>query len=140
MSLYHHSMIFTTCVYLFRCEAFNRIIRNYNVHGNRQASSRDIAVKFSSIEHLRYLSDGGLVSGSRYMYTGLAKTIIQFFLSFVRCGEGLCHLFHTDVVQNFVHGTSMREIHGDKSIYQPGTLRKVIHFRVNSTSSNELLS
>ena len=90
MSLYHHSVIFTTCVYLFRCEAFNRIIRNYNVHGNRQASSRDIAVKFSTIEHLRYLSDGGLVSGSRYMYIGLAKLLSNFFY----------HLL--DVVKDFV--------------------------------------
>ena len=47
---------------IIRCEAFNRIMRSYNIYGNRHSSSRDIAI---TIEHLRFLSDGGLIAGSK---------------------------------------------------------------------------
>ena len=32
---------------MFRCESLNSILRNFNVHGNRQAPSRDIATSFA---------------------------------------------------------------------------------------------
>jgi len=44
-----------------RCESFNGILRSYNVHGNRRASSRDIATRFAVVEQLRFICSGGVV-------------------------------------------------------------------------------
>lgn len=38
-----------------RCEAFNKVMRSYNIHSNKKASSCDIAVRFAKIEQLRLL-------------------------------------------------------------------------------------
>ena len=40
-------------LYLFyRCETFNGVMRERNLHGNQQASSRDITTNFAIIEQL----------------------------------------------------------------------------------------
>lgn len=44
---------------IYRCESFNGVMRSYNVHSNRQASSRDIAVRFAHLEHLRFVLESG---------------------------------------------------------------------------------
>ena len=47
--------------YLFyRCETFNGVMREHNLHGNRQASSRDITTNFAIIEQLLYVCKGGV--------------------------------------------------------------------------------
>ncbi len=46
----------TVCL---RCESFNSIMREYNIHGNKQAPSRDIANRFAITEHLQFLCHGG---------------------------------------------------------------------------------
>ena len=38
-----------------RCEAFNKVMKNYNFHTNRQACSRDIATRFAKVETLQLL-------------------------------------------------------------------------------------
>ena len=43
-----------------RCEAFNKVMRQYNIHGNKNASSRDIAMKFTKIEQLRLIASEGI--------------------------------------------------------------------------------
>ena len=47
-----------TQTYEYRCEAFNKVMREYNVHSNRMASSRDIATKFAKLEQLRLICSG----------------------------------------------------------------------------------
>eukprot|EP00731_Ephydatia_muelleri_P021864 Em0014g455a len=42
-----------------RPESFNSNIRMQNIFGNKQAPSRDIAVHFAVIEHLRFVCEGG---------------------------------------------------------------------------------
>lgn len=44
-----------------RCDSFNGILRSYNEHGNRRASSRDIATRFAVVEQLRFICSGGVV-------------------------------------------------------------------------------
>lgn len=53
-------------IYIRRCETFNSFIRAQNIYGNKRAPSRDIAHHFSTIEHLRYICDGGCINGERY--------------------------------------------------------------------------
>lgn len=48
-----------TMFVLYRCEAFNSFIRAHNIYGNKSAPSHDIAWRFSKIEHLRYICEGG---------------------------------------------------------------------------------
>ena len=44
---------------LHRCECFNSRLRNFNIFSNRAASSRDIAVRFTLLEDIRLMCDGG---------------------------------------------------------------------------------
>ena len=58
-----HSQKFT-----HRCETFNSLIRARNIYANRLAPSKDIALGFAVIEHLRFLCSGGSFDGtSRYV-------------------------------------------------------------------------
>ena len=45
-----------------RFESFNSRVRQYNVFGNRLAPSRDIAHRFSVVQHIRYICHGGNLS------------------------------------------------------------------------------
>lgn len=54
-----------------------------------------------------------------------ALVSIFFNNMFSRCGKDLETLFLTPTVQHFLNSTPMRELHSDKVIYQPGTLRMV---------------
>ena len=56
--------------YLFyRCETFNGVMREHNLHGNRQASSRDITTNFAIIEQLLYVCKGGVdQTGKKQVY------------------------------------------------------------------------
>ncbi len=39
--------------------SFNSIMREYNIHGNKQAPSCDIATRIAITEHLQFLCHGG---------------------------------------------------------------------------------
>ena len=41
--------------YDLKCEAFNGIMREHNLHSNRMASSRDVATRFAIFEQLNLL-------------------------------------------------------------------------------------
>ena len=47
---------------LCRCEAFNKVMKSYNVHSNRRACSRDIATRFAKVEHLQFMCSTGRCS------------------------------------------------------------------------------
>lgn len=46
-------------MHLYRCEAFNGILRQQNMSTNHHAASRDTVSAFARREHLRFLADGG---------------------------------------------------------------------------------
>jgi len=48
-----------TLLLSYRCESYNGIIRQFNLHGNRKAPSRDIAKRLITAEHLQLLCSGG---------------------------------------------------------------------------------
>ena len=50
---------------IHRCESFNGVMREHNLHSNRQASSRDITVDFSVLEQLQFICEGGVDSSGR---------------------------------------------------------------------------
>ena len=51
-----------TCISLnYRCENFNGVMREHNLHSNRHASSRDIAERFSIMEQANFLCHQGVV-------------------------------------------------------------------------------
>ena len=39
-------------IFLFRCVTFNGLMRDYNLHANHLAFIKDIADRFSTVEHL----------------------------------------------------------------------------------------
>ena len=51
-----------------RCESFNGMVRRFNVHGNRQSPSRDIANTFATIGNLSRLAMGQVDVDGRYMH------------------------------------------------------------------------
>ena len=117
------------CV-LLRCESFNGLMRTQNVYSNRQAPSRDIGKSFGVLNYIRYICDGGVYDGDKrylFMYHYVCgKT--PYPLHNDRCGDDLKQLFDSAQVQHYVNGTTVKELRGDKVIYQPGTLRKVGSF------------
>ena len=97
-----------------------------NIYGNKGAPSRDIAYHFATIEHLRYICDGGCSNDKRChqpMDDSIVLSIVLVVL--YRCGEDLKMLFSTSAVQHFMNSTPLHKLHCNKTIYQPGTLRKV---------------
>ena len=47
-----------------RCESFNGLMREYNLHTNRQSSSRDIATRFAVMEQMNFLLYKGVEPGN----------------------------------------------------------------------------
>jgi hypothetical protein len=64
----------------FRCETFNSFIRAMNIYGNKRAPSRDIANRFSVIEHLRYICEGGHISTGEKLVPCLFEWAIEICL------------------------------------------------------------
>eukprot|EP00731_Ephydatia_muelleri_P006261 Em0003g509a len=89
-----------------RFESFNSRVRQYNVFGNRLAPSRDIAHRFSVVQHIRYICHGGNLSSGE------------------KCGDALKMIFLSPVMQHIMCGIPMEDLQGTRAIYQPGTPRK----------------
>ena len=60
--------------YSLRCEAFNKVMKSYNIHTNRHASSRDIAIRFAKVEHLQYICSTGRSVANLWLQAALAAT------------------------------------------------------------------
>ena len=53
------------CIYLkCRCESCNSSVLLQNIYGNKKAPSRDIGNHFATVEHLCYISGGGLFNSN----------------------------------------------------------------------------
>ena len=96
------------CVYIFLCIlgvygvnvflkiGFNSSVRLQNIFGNKQAPSRDIAIHFAIVEHLRYICGGGKYNGDERLvisdtcinifkaYTDVVK-VLRIFTTHMRC-------------------------------------------------------
>ena len=59
MKYIHYTIL--SAIILFWCETINGLMRDYNLHTNRQASSKDIAKRVSTVEHLRFLYNNGVL-------------------------------------------------------------------------------
>ena len=118
------------CYFSFRFESFNLNVWNYNVHGNRLAPSRDIAMCFCILQHLRYICHGG---SERYTCKQKVHHIMAMLVMnktcdncIHRCGGALKDLRSSAFVQHVIRGISLLKLHADRVIYQPGTPRKVV--------------
>lgn len=102
-----------------RFESFNSRVREYNVLGNRLAPSRDIAHRFSIVQHIPYICHGGnLSSGERYMYFVHVSPAYQTYFSHTfimhRCGDALMKIFQSPVMQYIMCGIPMDDLHGTR--------------------------
>ena len=112
-----------TFLYLFRCESYNSLIRGWNIFGNKQSPSRDIARRFAIQESIRFHFSGSFYKPSdRYITINIIHSVLQKYLFHKRCGEDLMQLYRSTEVQQYLYGDVS---HSDKPIYKQGTLRKV---------------
>lgn len=49
-----YAILFSCTCVPFRCESFNSHIRSHNIFSNKQAPRRDIAHRYSVLEHIRF--------------------------------------------------------------------------------------
>ena len=88
----------------YRYETFNGLMREQNIYGNHQASSRDIATRVALMDHVRYLCDEGH-SENKVMY--VINHIMQ-------CWERLKGIVHNKISAEIVqwhtslHGRGQR--------------------------------
>jgi hypothetical protein len=105
-------------------------MREHNLHGNRQASSRDITTNFAIIEQLLFVCKGGVdPTGKTQVYESHVTNswaITKFSIIFTcRCGEGLKHLMSIDQVKGYILGIPTHKLRLSKAIHQAGAPRKV---------------
>ena len=115
----------------YRFESFNSHVRMYNVYGNRLAPSRDIAKRFSVLQHLRSICLSGNPATRLKIMTDL-NILLSLFYS--RCGGALKELYLAPFVQHLICGISSQELHSDKNMYKAGVARKVricVHIATN---------
>ena len=92
------------------------------MYSNRQAPSRDIVNSFGVLGYLRYICSGGVYDGSnRFVISLFCCLSASVGTHYYRCGDG----FDSAPVQHYINGISLKELQGDKAIFQPGTLHKV---------------
>ena len=103
---------------IHRCESFNSLIRGQNIHGNKQAPSRDIAHRFAVIEHLRFLCN---TKGYANHFT-TPNTKQREVCIFFRSGKALQALMETPLIKKYYAWEPAERV---KRIYQPGVLHKV---------------
>lgn len=87
-------------------ESFNSNVRMQNIFGNKQAPSRDIAVHFSVIEHLRFVCEDGC-------YNDQMES----------CDKGLHDLYYSNEVQRYLNSAPSKELNANKAIYIAATAR-----------------
>lgn len=120
--LFRDFIVCEKCEYPCRCESFNGLMRLQNLHSNRHASSYDIAVRFSHIEHIRHLLHGGNPKYTIIIIYSRTK-LSSYVLYSCAVGDGLIDLAKKKEVRDFVFcKTKMLT----KAIYQTGALRKVV--------------
>ena len=87
-----------------RCEAFNGLLREHNIHSDRKAPSRDIANSFASCTRSSSVS---LQPEERSTEVILSCIIILLNSSHntCSCGEGLQQLIEDAEVQSLLHGS-----------------------------------
>ena len=125
-------MLCTICnlhayTWVCRCESFNGLMRTQNIYSNKHAPSRDIAHAFNIVQGLRFICKGGTTfpGGRKYVFTIITKLFLHYPSLIDRCGEALMELYNSTNVQRHLNGISMKELCPEKSIYAPGSLRKV---------------
>ena len=99
-------------------------MRAQNIYGNCHCPSKDIAISFSIVENLRFICDGG-------QHQNLPNNMYVLYMYYYdrmsfRCGKGLKLLYNCPQVQTFINSLSPKEAYQEKTIYQPGSLRKVL--------------
>ncbi len=93
-----------------RCEMFNGLLRTYNLHGNRNAPSRDVTTRFAVVEHLHFLCHGcsflDTIGERSYKVSRLISVCSHRLntVSLFRCGDGLSHLLKSVEVKRFLSG------------------------------------
>ena len=104
------------------------------MYGNRHAPSKDIldiAQKFAVLEHLRFICSGGLIllmkaDNIRNKFNNYIIECYHCLLYIhLRCGRGLTEIYEHPIVQNFINQQPVKYLLRNKTIYQPGCLRKV---------------
>ena len=117
-------LIFNFCV-LHSFESFNSQVRTFNIFSNRQAQSRDIAIHFSRLQDLRYLSHCTHFSDNKRLVYHFRIPVVM--KNNFRCAVGVQEILSSSVVQHALSGTciSFQQLNGDRGIYQPGAARKV---------------
>ena len=98
-------------------------MREYNLHGNRKACSRDIARRFAKFEALNLVCSGANIPGSGRLLNLVTQTNILPMIP--RCGRGLQELMKSCIIKHQLTGDSMRDLNKEKDIFAPGCLRKV---------------
>lgn len=64
-------------------ECFNGIFRLCSIYSNHQAPSRDIAIKFASMDRLKHILAGGYWKGDE---------------GWIRAGDGVLRVLHTETI------------------------------------------
>ena len=94
----------------------------FNIFSNRQAPSRDIASHFNQLQSLMHISQSNCFDGNK-RYDALCETIRC--KAFPRYAVRAQDILSCDMVQHVLTGVPLKELHRSRSIYQPGSARKV---------------
>jgi len=96
---------------MYRCEAFNSLVRHQNVYSNRHNPSRDIAVGFSVREHLTYVVSGGLYGPNNERLVTIIILVTKMMyeiLMIYSCSATVRALFRNPEVLQFMNGYTPR--------------------------------
>ena len=112
----------------YRCEAFNSLVRERNIHSHRHPPSHDIAVGFAVREQFEHIVSGGLYgpNNDRYIiYNQYHGSLVAHFTC--RCSNDILMLFKSPEVQQFMYGGKMQS----KSNISIKKVMKYIYIYIN---------